>query len=738
MPKKTKTHKGKKNKSKTKKSFLGSIVNFLKPYNETQENDTENKPCNKDEIQTSYYKGFQKEYKQIPYAKLKHKLMDVFKVLGHSGEKFNPKDDFYSYVNELWLQNFKVKKDQKYIIEIDDFRLVQDKVYHELLDIVKKTIKTENSESIQLKNLYYSVKNGASISLFKTQVNELVTKIDLLRKDETNLWKLLGGLNKNDSISYACPFYFALNPDDKHSNIYRSYIESPVVTLVDTTVYFDVGINIEYKNNYRKAYFRYLKKLFRTAFGKNNINVKDVFDVERDILYAIGCNYNAISESSINYYKVTTKEALKYGFDWTQFASELGFTYTPDFFITSNLNYLKCGTKLVIDNWRSDKWRTYWIYILLRDVVRLTSEYSNIYYDFMGDFISGSEANIDRSIMPIFPIIYAYNTLLSNKYNEIHHNKESIEYVKNMSNDLKEVFLKTISSNKWLQPETKKYALLKLKHLKFIIGSDVQSIEDPELYFDITNPFDNMRKIGEWRHEKIINLEGKELVDFPLIDWSQVPPKLTGTESYIVNAFYRMNKNSIFIPLGYIQKPFIDLEERGIEYNLAHIGFTLAHEMSHSLDDLGSQYNYKGNLDNWWTNSDKKHYKKIQENIIKQYETSAKSDGIVYDAEIGIGENLADISGLNICNRYLAEFQEKNDDVYSVRELSFKIFYVYYAYQMRQKISKKAIKAQTVANPHPPDKYRTNIPLSRLDLFQQIYDVKKGDGMYCPPNSEIW
>ena len=81
-----------------------------------------------------------------------------------------------------------------------------------------------------------------------------------------------------------------------------------------------------------------------------------------------------------------------------------------------------------------------------------------------------------------------------------------------------------------------------------------------------------------------------------------------------MNASYTPSKNAIYIPLGYIQKPFIDLEERGIEYNLAHVGFTLSHEMSHALDDWGSQYDYKGVLNNWWTPKDKAMFKSIQKN----------------------------------------------------------------------------------------------------------------------------
>jgi predicted metalloendopeptidase len=224
----------------------------------------------------------------------------------------------------------------------------------------------------------------------------------------------------------------------------------------------------------------------------------------------------------------------------------------------------------------------------------------------------------------------------------------------------------------------------------------------------------------------------------PMMDWTQYPVKMVGQQPYIVNASYTPTTNSIFINLGYMQKPFIDLNGRGIEYNLAQIGYTLCHEMSHGFDDMGSQYGLDGNLKDWWTKKDKAVYKKIQEDVIKQYEEYASRDGIKFDASIGIGEDLADISGLNICMEYLRDFQIKNADILPIQSLSFTAFFVYFAFQMRQKLNKKALAAQLKTNPHPLDKYRTNVPLSRIPVFRIIYEVKKKDKMWWHSTNRVW
>jgi putative endopeptidase len=244
-------------------------------------------------------------------------------------------------------------------------------------------------------------------------------------------------------------------------------------------------------------------------------------------------------------------------------------------------------------------------------------------------------------------------------------------------------------------------------------------------------------KVVYWRAKKYISLVGEKVLEMPLIDWNQTPPKLIGTQAYVVNAAYTPSKNNIFVNLGYMQKPFVDLSQ-SLEYNLARVGFTVGHEMSHCLDDWGSQYDSDGNLNDWWTPEDKKKYKEIQAGVIKQYEAWAKRDGIKFNASGSIGEDLADISGLANCDEFLRQYLFNNKKIASQQSQSFKTFHLEFAVQQRQKIPKAALSAQLKTNPHPPDVYRTNVPLSRSLIFVNNENIKKGDGMYWKDNTSVW
>jgi putative endopeptidase len=649
-----------------------------------------------------------------------------------------PANDFYDYINYQWLKNVGLEEQQKYITQIDDFRLTQYKVYQELNTIILNYIKTHNNKlSTNLKNFYHSVVKMNPINYTRLLVKQTVQTIDSLI-NENNPWKLLAFFNKDEMISYKAPFVWSLNPDEMNSKIYASNIDPIQFSILDLSIYYDDGTNIEYKKQYKHKYLLYCRKLFDTLLGnKHNYNVNDIFDVQIELFNTLGCDKVTKKEENI-YNKITTEEALNYGFDWSEFTKQLGYKTTPKEFIIPSFNFLKCTTDLFINKWNTPKWKTYWIYILIERLARVTNNWEKLLFDFYGKFERGQQyINFSDAVSSSLYMSIPFNTFLTNQYVTQFQNNQSLAYVKTLCEELKIVYKKILTRNEWLEPSTKAYALKKLDKFKFIFGKPSILREDPNL--DYGNMlYDNMTKIMHWRNKQLIDLQGKSLIDIPMMDWGQYPVKMVGTQAYIVNASYTPTDNAIYINLGYIQKPFVDLDERGIEYNLAHVGFTIGHEMSHGFDDWGSKYGWDGNLHDWWTDNDKLIFKRIQRDVIKQYEEFALRDDIVFDASIGIGEDLADISGLAICDEYLADFQENNKDLIPIKYLSFDMFYVFYAFQQKQKVNKNALRAQLKTNPHPLDKYRCNVPLSRSIIFRSLYNVKKGDGMWWNNTNMVW
>ena len=691
------------------------------------------------------------DYDHYPRV-LKKELSDI------NNPKFyknKPNQDYYTYVNYGWIkdQTKKLKEHPEYYVEVDDFRIVQDKVYRQVLDLLKKFIR-ENPDSKKAKDvnaIYKCIMNNTKRHAFST-VKQIQNEINDIINNKS-VTDMISYLNRNEVISWQSPIVWNVLPDEKNVKKYKSHLSTPTLGLYDYFIYIedpkDTPEKKKFKETFKKKYLEFIGNVFKTCLPDEykEYDPMDIWDVECQLLDAMGCD--KIKKEDPNYYNVLTKHEIEedYGFDWTDFCIKQGYKKDkiPNKVIVSSLNSLKCTMELMKNNWTSKKWRTWYLFIHYKQIIRFEWDWNEVYFNFYGKFVTGQPVRFPKELYPIFMLSVTFNTLLTELYVKEYLDTTKAVYVYNLVEDLKQIFINKLERNTWLSGSTKKSAINKLKKLEVVItmpdsaSAETKGLalqEDPLLDYKDDNPYYNLKILSDWKRKRFVNLEGENVIDIPEIDWNVF--KLVGTQAYMVNAYYRPTSNSIYVPLAYLQRPFMDLENYGIEYNLAYMGYTLGHELSHSLDDMGSKFDENGNLNNWWTDEDRKKYQKKIDNVVKQYEEVAKRDGIKFDASIGVGEDLADISGLALAEEYLFYYQIINNQIPLVKDLSLKQFYIFTAIQSRQKIFDKAIPAQLKQNPHPLEKYRCNCPLSRLSIFRQLYDVKKGDGMWWENTDTIW
>ena len=107
---KTKKNKIKKNVTKKNKKDLVLCPVGLKPFESKF-----NKKISKSNLKKS---------SKLEKKKFVKQLLSKF-----APNKIKAKDDFYDFINYQWLNETSLEERQKYIVQIDDFRLTQDKVY---------------------------------------------------------------------------------------------------------------------------------------------------------------------------------------------------------------------------------------------------------------------------------------------------------------------------------------------------------------------------------------------------------------------------------------------------------------------------------------------------------------------------------------------------------------------------------------------------------------------------------
>lgn len=378
----------------------------------------------------------------------------------------------------------------------------------------------------------------------------------------------------------------------------------------------------------------------------------------------------------------------------------------------------------------------------MRQLICFHDKWRDIYLDFNDTLIRGKETHFPRDYFPIIGLAYAFPKTMTEEFTRRFKNEEMVAKVREIGNTMLDCFKERIQNNAWMSSNTKKGALKKLNTLRIHVGEANLSAPDPtNLDYDPKDAWGNLLKRSVQRTEYIARHSASASSalsppDLDIMNWGTM--KLVGYQSFIVNAYYTPNTNSIYIPTAYMHSMNVQFG-RGYEYDLASVGFTFGHEISHALHVSSRVYNHRGIIKNWWTRDDVTTYERKIAAIRRQYEEISKKDGFVIDGNLSLPENLADVTGLAVCEDALNRFLDANaradpgaSDTASehIRAMSFYNFYTYYAIQNRQYANRREILVQVLTNPHLNLKIRTNIPLMRSKTFRDVIEIKKGDKMY--------
>jgi hypothetical protein len=164
----------KKTKNKTKKNVMATILDnsFPKTKNQT--------PVIISSIYEKALKDNRKTEDKIESSNinkiLKNKIFNILDILRQDNVKEQPVNDFYTYANLIWLNKMDKKTIDNYFTQFDNFRVVQDEVYKELIDYVKDYVKKNKSKRArELNNMYLSFLNLDTRPLEKN-VKEMVER----------------------------------------------------------------------------------------------------------------------------------------------------------------------------------------------------------------------------------------------------------------------------------------------------------------------------------------------------------------------------------------------------------------------------------------------------------------------------------------------------------------------------------------------------------------------------------
>ncbi len=299
-----------------------------------------------------------------------------------------------------------------------------------------------------------------------------------------------------------------------------------------------------------------------------------------------------------------------------------------------------------------------------------------------------------------------------------------------MLKNLKVAFRQRLAKRSWMSDSTRAQAYAKLDAFMDKIGypdkwKDYTPLavaprhsyyENNWAVLDFVN-WDDLRKIGK-------------PVDRTL--WGMTPPT--------VNAYYNPSLNEIVFPAGILQPPFFD-PNADDAVNYGGMGAVIGHEMTHGFDDTGAQYDSQGNLRQWFTESDLKNFKGRTNLVETQFDRYTVLDSVHVNGKLTLGENIADLGGVIIA--YTA-FQNSLVGKPRPRKIAGftpeQRFFLAWAQIWRNNIRPELERLRTNTDPHSPQLWRTNGPLSNLPEFAEAWGCKTGDPMVRPPQeaADIW
>jgi len=296
--------------------------------------------------------------------------------------------------------------------------------------------------------------------------------------------------------------------------------------------------------------------------------------------------------------------------------------------------------------------------------------------------------------------------------------------VEAMVAELIAAFDKRIDGLDWMAPATKVEAKKKLKTLKVGVGYPDRWIDYSGLRISPTDALGNRQRAELFEYRRNLAKFGHP-VDRG--EWVMNPQ--------LVNAVNLPVKNALNFPAAILQAPKFDPAAPSAT-NFGDIGAVIGHEISHSFDDQGAQFDSQGRLRNWWTPADFSHFQASGKALAEQFSAYKPFPDLNLKGEQELSENIADIAGLNAAyDAYrLANGGHEGPTLQGLT--GDQQFFIAYAQSWRTKYREAQLRQQVITDGHAPSPWRA-LTVRNMDAWYPAFGVKPGETLYLKPEDRV-
>jgi putative endopeptidase len=522
-------------------------------------------------------------------------------------------------------------------------------------------------------------------------------------------------------------FFMYADADQKNSSQVVAYLNQGGLRMPNRDYYLN---DDERSKEIQKKYRDFIAGIFRLLGNSSEISnqlAETIYSIEKEM-----ATYSMSLLDQRDPYKTYHKMSIGQltniapDFDWAAYFKETGVN-DPREFIVSQPDFFTGISKMMktvpLDSWK--------VYLKWQLVSRLSSylpkSYADLNFEFYGKTLSGSLVERPRWKRVQEVTDGALSEAIGQMYVKKYFPPEAKQRMVNLVDNLRKSLGERIMALGWMSETTKQKAMEKLNSITVKVGYPDKWRDYTNLQVSKDSYIGNILNSGrfdfEWMMQKVNKPVDKT-------EWL-MPPQM-------VNAYYNPTSNEIVFPAAILQPPFFYMDgDDAINYGA--IGVVIGHEMTHGFDDQGRQYDKNGNLSDWWTEDDARLFNERAAILVEQYNQFTVLDTVKADGKLTLGENIADLGGLNIAFQALQKVKtgkEQPIDGFTPEQR----FFLAYAHIWAQNIRDEEMIKRTKTDVHSLGRYRVNGPLRNMPEFYSAFEVKEGDAMYLAEDQRavIW
>jgi putative endopeptidase len=354
----------------------------------------------------------------------------------------------------------------------------------------------------------------------------------------------------------------------------------------------------------------------------------------------------------------------------------------------------------------------------------LPKAYADLNFDFYGTTLQGTPQQQERWKRAVVLTNTDLGDAVGQLYVKQYFPASAKARVQAMVKNILAAFDERLTTLAWMTPATRAKAKEKIATLRVGMGYPDKWRDYSTLVVKANDPLGNHLRAEELEYQhQIAKLH--QPVDRG--EWWMTPQT--------VNAVNLPLQNALNFPAAILQPPFFDPNADDAA-NYGAIGAVIGHEISHSFDNTGADFDAQGKMENWWTPQDAAHFQAATQKLVQQFNQYEALPGLHVNGQQTLGEDIADLSGITVSfaayHKSLGGKPAPKIDGLTGDQR----FFLAFGQAWRSKIRDAALRQRLSVDVHAPANFRAQT-VRNLDGWYDAFGVKPGEKLYLAPDDRV-